>query len=532
MDDILRSDGELEVERTAPDEFTARIELPLDADGLLARRCPGDDCSPAYFKVKPGTGIQGVEDPQLACPYCMHSTGFQDFATEEQVEYAQALLKRGLHEGVGRVVDKALDLGPSGNLGGGMISLEVSREKSPRASVTPPEEERLRRDVTCPDCGLTHAVFGLATWCPDCGSDIFLGHLDAELQTLSQVLAQVAVRAEELGPRIAARDLENVLEDLVSVFEAVLKFIARRHLLGQNMSEEDVDAIIGGQIRNGFQNVRRAEQLFSVHVGGYLFDGCDPEDIELLANTFEKRHPVTHNLGVLDRKYLRNARTGELPGREVSVTKDELTYVLGLVLRVLSSAYQRLYPASTQATRLDTRQERPAKKPTPGHNTGLSDPAFAVASLLARDSQHGHPFHPSYGMEELAEKTALSTTLLEEAVDELIERGYVTEGRWKTSHPQACPAHKLYCKLDPILMGWNPKEDAVVVARLLVEELKTMSPEDLDARLGWGVRRLNPACVYLDEMGWADTRKVCGSSHYEVSYLQASPTTRRIVRQS
>ena len=42
----------------------------------------------------------------------------------------------------------------------------------------------------------------------------------------------------------------------------------------------------------------------------------------------------------------------------------------------------------------------------------------------------------------------------------------------------------------------------------------------------------NPACVYIDEMGWADTRRVCGGSHYEVSYLQASPTTRRIVRQS
>jgi hypothetical protein len=38
---------------------------------------------------------------------------------------------------------------------------------------------------------------------------------------------------EKLGPRIAGRDIENALEDTVSVFEAVMKIITRKYLQKQ-----------------------------------------------------------------------------------------------------------------------------------------------------------------------------------------------------------------------------------------------------------------------------------------------------------
>jgi hypothetical protein len=56
-----------------------------------------------------------------------------------------------------------------------------------------------------------------------------------------------------------------------------------------------------------------------------------------LVHTFEKRHPITHNLGVIDRKYLERMRSAEHEGREVMVTPDEITQVDNNGARVLES---------------------------------------------------------------------------------------------------------------------------------------------------------------------------------------------------
>jgi hypothetical protein len=61
-------------------------------------------------------------------------------------------------------------------------------------SVSKPIEEELRRDITCPTCGLAHAIFGLATWYPDCGTDIFLKHVDAEFDVILKSFSAVDAR--------------------------------------------------------------------------------------------------------------------------------------------------------------------------------------------------------------------------------------------------------------------------------------------------------------------------------------------------
>lgn len=537
MDDLLRGEGPLEIHKTGPSEYRASVDLPLDADGMFARSCMSDSCSPGYFKVQPGTGIQGSDDPRLFCPYCRTTAGFSDFATSDQREYAKRLVERSATDGIERMIKKSLGLGPTGKrkLGGGMFSMEMSLKSGPRPPVVPPVEESLRRDVTCPDCGLHHSVFGLAVWCPDCGLDIFPSHLDAELAALTAVLDHLGSRGEQLGARAAVRDVENTLEDLVSIYEAALKLITRRHLGAQQMSETDIDKVLG-KIGNAFQNVRRAGGVFSDHTGENLYALLKASDLDFLALVFEKRHPVTHNLGVIDRKYLQRARTGELEGREIRVGEQEIRHAIGLVRGILHSAYHRLFPKAAASSVSDghasTAGEGIATPPTVAraHGTGLSDPAFAVASLLVRDSDYGHSFHPSYSKAELTDKTGLPSDEVEEAVDELLERNLLAEGRWRTSQPVACPTTDLYYKLDSVVMGWNAEDDAKTLVRLLAECGKPMTPDEFDQRLGWGIRRMNPGCCYVRDMRWADTRTYHSSSHYEVSQLSPSVTTRRIAK--
>jgi hypothetical protein len=190
--------------------------------------------------------------------------------------------------------------------------------------------------VTCPHCTLAHAVFGLAVWCADCGTDIFITHLQAELEVLRKILGEVDGRRERLGPRVAARDMENALEDTVSIFEAVLKFIYRRRI-GANAEDKLA------RLRNAFQNPDRAEQLVRDEIGIELFSSVGASGRQVIADTFQKRHAITHNLGVVDRKYLELGDGMDSLGRELALTISEVRRTVDLVEEVLSNLYTSVF---------------------------------------------------------------------------------------------------------------------------------------------------------------------------------------------
>lgn len=340
---IFREGGLHNTRRIGSDRYEFRISIPTDADGLTGRQCTKDSCSPGYFKIKQGTGITEVQTIAF-CPYCRTSADPNDFVTKTQLDYALNHVENEAEIGIDHMIQESLGLGASRRkkIGGDMFSIEVKMD-TPRSRFIPrPLEEVLRRDIICPNCTLEHAVFGIATWCPDCGEDIFLEHVRKELQIIEKVLSAVDSRHDELGARVAARDIENALEDVVSIFEAVLKIITRRHLLQSGLDKEKVDRILDKEIRNRFQNIATAVDSFRKHVGFELLEGIESDEIEALKFSFEKRHPITHNLGVVDRKYLEKVRTGELEGKEVLVTQQEVQKALEVVFAVISQAYSRI----------------------------------------------------------------------------------------------------------------------------------------------------------------------------------------------
>src|SRR3990172_308942 len=308
-DKLFREGGPHNIRRTGPDQYSMNVSLPKDDDGRTARECPNEECSPGYFKVKGGTGI--TEGQEVAyCPYCRKEAEPSDFTTKEQLRYAKDLALREAHEGIENMLKSALGLDFSGKkkIGGGFLSIEMSMKPGSKPSVRRPFEEEVRRDVICPSCGLDQSVYGLATWCSDCGQDIFLSHVYAEFSVIRSMLGDVERRRELLGNRVAAKDLENCLEDTVSIFEAVLRVLVKRYQRQSGMTEEEVDTFFN-KIGNAFQSVERAQDVFSSKISMPLFPESSASDVEKFARIFEMRHPITHNLGVVDKKYIEKART-------------------------------------------------------------------------------------------------------------------------------------------------------------------------------------------------------------------------------
>ena len=305
MSSLFREGGAYKIRRTGRDLYEMSIPLPSDADGRTARACPRSDCSPGYFKVKSGTGIT-KNHTAAYCPYCRFTTQPGKFVTKRQVEYAKAVMKREAFGGMQDAVKDALGIDASGRrtLVDGLIKVELSLKSGSPPSVHRPFEQALQRAVVCPHCGLDHAVFGLATWCPDCGADIFLTHVEAELAVIQTMLTDVPRRGDGLGGRIAARDVENCLEDSVSIYEAVLRAMLVRRLADMGKTYDEIQDILKRQVRNKPQNVRLSQEIIQELLAVNIFETVVPPHPETLHQTFEKRHPITHNLGVVDKRVL------------------------------------------------------------------------------------------------------------------------------------------------------------------------------------------------------------------------------------
>lgn len=340
---LFNEGGPHSIRKIGRDEYAMSVFLPTDDDGRRAHECPDESCSPGYFKVMPGTGITEKQE-SIFCPYCRKEEAPDKFFTKEQIRFAKDIAIREAHDGIERMLKEALDLGVSGRkkIGGGLLSIEMSLKPGHRPMVRRPFEEEVRRDIICPHCGLDQSVYGLATWCSDCGKDIFLTHVEAELSVVKSMLADVERRRETLGNRVAAKDLENCLEDIVSIFEAVLKALVRRFMLNNGSLREDIDTFFK-KIGNAFQNIKRAEDVFSKNLNLALFDTFPKKDIDLFERIFEKRHPITHNLGVIDKKYIEKARIAEKEGKEVLVSAQEVEQSITFSLQTFQSLHKRMF---------------------------------------------------------------------------------------------------------------------------------------------------------------------------------------------
>ncbi len=344
-DSLFREGGPLNTRKTGAHEYRMSITLPTDARGHMGRQCPSESCAPGYFKVKDGTGTTDGQTVAY-CPYCRTVAEPSTFTSESQNQYAKDVVLREAAAGINQSIEKALGLGPSRRkrFGGGLLSMELSYKPGTLPHARPPLEDELRRDVVCPNCTLEHAVFGLAIWCPDCGTDIFITHVTAECASLTASLADVERRRELLGARVAARDIENALEDIVSVVEATLGSVLRRGMAARGMAADEIAGLFDKKVRNGLQNIDRARELYREHLAVDLARDLSPEDLQFLRTTFEKRHPITHNLGLVDRKYLRRAESDELEGRDVRVTAADVGRAIDLTIKVVSGAHRELFP--------------------------------------------------------------------------------------------------------------------------------------------------------------------------------------------
>ena len=293
------------------------VTIPNDGDGFMGRECPQAECE-GYFKIKPGTGLTGENLP-CHCPYCGFTGAMDRFWTKEQITYAQSVAFRKLSDVLTRQL-KSLEFEhkPKGGFGIG-LSMKL------RPGTPPPirhyREKALETHITCKQCTLDYAVYGVFAYCPDCGLHNSLQMLQQNLDLARRQLALADAQSDADFRRYL---IEDALENCVSAFDGFARERARA------FGTKATDAAAARSM--SFQNLRRAAVRVCALFGIDLAQGTSPEDWRFAHSCFMKRHILSRVAGVIDQQYVDETHEGaHLIGRRVQVVASDVERLLAII---------------------------------------------------------------------------------------------------------------------------------------------------------------------------------------------------------
>ena len=299
------------------------VSVPIAADdhGFTGRECPKPDCE-GYFKIVSGTGLEGEALP-FHCPYCGHTTGHEEFWTQEQIRYAKSVAMRRISDAIRKDL-KTLEFEhkPRGPFGIG-ISMKV--KSGPRLPIHHYREKELETTIVCRNCTLRYAVYGVFAFCPDCGRHNSVEILEKNLEIVGKMLDLAKSHDIDLAERL----VENALEDCVSAFDGFGRELCRVH------AERTPNPERAYRIR--FQNMDKARDELR-GLGVNLTEGLAGQAWEKAIRLFQKRHVIAHKLGVVDQEYL--DRTGDnhtMRGRKIRVSAAEVAELSETLMAIARS---------------------------------------------------------------------------------------------------------------------------------------------------------------------------------------------------
>jgi hypothetical protein len=301
------------------------ISIPPDEDGLIGRECPAPGCE-SYFKIQPGTGLKGETLP-CHCPYCGHTAGQDKFFTKAQVQFAKSVVLNQVTAALLKDL-KSLEFNhrPRGSFGIG-ISMKVTGQPT---TIRHYREKQLETEVVCKQCTLRYMIYGVFGFCPDCGEHNSLQILDKNLELVLKMLDMASSAEGEMLNRM----VENSLEDCVSAFDGFGREVCRLHA---NKATDPAKAE-----RVSFQNLQGAKDNLNTLFNVDLTAGLSHEEWEGAVRGFQKRHLLSHTMGVVDDDYIRKSGDVQaVTGRKISIDADEvreLIQIVGKLARHVSNA--------------------------------------------------------------------------------------------------------------------------------------------------------------------------------------------------
>jgi hypothetical protein len=322
------------------DIYNISVPLRLDEQGMVGRECNNPDCK-KYFKVRPGAGI--ADNPIRFCPYCGYKGNSREFFTEEQIEYAKSIAFRHVTDMIGQKLKKI----ERHSFKGPLFSLDIKIKLTP-TPIRYYAEKQLQEDVICENCRCEYAIYGMFAVCPDCGEhnllQIFAKNLDlvkkqVELENeLYKKFGETNRKdIDDLMKDLRSKLIEDACENTVTVFETFCKQVYNQSIA----KAVNPSMLLSG---NPFQSVDKTKDIFLSQFNLDILSCLSQSEIDNLYLLFNKRHILTHNSGIIDKKFLRN--TGlqkDILNHKIEISKTEVISVLESLRKIVVYIKNKLF---------------------------------------------------------------------------------------------------------------------------------------------------------------------------------------------
>ncbi len=185
-------------------------------------------------------------------------------------------------------------------------------------------EKKLETSVVCDNCTLRYAIYGVFGWCPDCGVHNSRQILAKNLELAEKEL----VLSDSVEGELAEHLIGDALENVVSAFDGFGRAIS-----SQQGHETRFQSLAGAR--------RNVQDVFDFDFA----DAATPQEWDFICRMFQKRHLLSHKMGVIDDEYVQKANDlTATAGRKIVVSRNEVKDSLTLVRKMGDRLYEGIFP--------------------------------------------------------------------------------------------------------------------------------------------------------------------------------------------
>lgn len=305
-----------------------KVEVPLESDqeGYRDHQCPNEACE-YVFKCQEDDWANLFKDEAVFCPRCGHNAPSDSWFTLEQIEKARSQATEHIHAVVKNAMHADARSFNRRQTNKGFITMSLSVSGSPSAInyIVPVEaREVFEKKIQCNECHARYAVIGSAFFCPCCGKDSADTAFDEAMKSIRLQMDSVGsiIQAVEpvLGKDGAADNAREMIEsklcECVSAFQRFCDVTFHTHFPGVRVKF------------NSFQKLDAGSQYWKDAIGKGYEDALMEKERDQLTVSFQRRHILQHNNGVVDQKYIdRSGDTSYIVGQRVVITPEEVKRV-------------------------------------------------------------------------------------------------------------------------------------------------------------------------------------------------------------
>ena len=321
------------------------IQVHLDDDGQLDRRCPSKACQ-ADFKVLLEDWKAKVRDEVAYCPICRYESKGTDWNTSAQREYMRKAALAHVQEVVRGALREDSRRFNAQQPRGGFIKLSLSyRPGSPIIVVPPAAADCLRQHFACEGCGCRYSSVGAAFFCPACGhnsaSTTFLKAVETVRASVTALSAiKDAVRAGA-GDDAATDTVRQILEN------GLVKLVASFQRFAEATFQGLPNAATIKVRKNLFQNLAESSTVWRLATGKGYDDLLSASELAALGVFFQQRHLLAHREGLVDQVYIDKIQDKTYKVGQKLVVRETAVIQLADLVEQLAMGLKTLVAASS-----------------------------------------------------------------------------------------------------------------------------------------------------------------------------------------